>query len=199
LDDVSLPLESGARAALTGPSGAGKTLLLRALARLDPLDRGTVRYQGRVVQHDAVPVYRASVIYLHQRAALLEPTVEAALRRPFDLKVHRQRRFDRERAIRLLAGLGRDETFLTKRVAELSGGEIQITALVRALQLDPAILLLDEPTAALDGPTAVAVERLITHWLDENPERVMVWVSHNEAQARRVGRTAVHIEAGRIV
>ena len=65
---------------MTGPSGGGKTLLLRALARLDPLDRGEVRYRGHGVHHDAVPRYRADVIYLHQRAALIEDTVEAALR-----------------------------------------------------------------------------------------------------------------------
>ena len=89
LDDVTLAIEPGARLVLTGPSGAGKTLLLRALARLDPLDRGEVRYRGQAVHHDAVPHYRASVIYLHQRAALIEDTVEAALRRPYTLNVHR--------------------------------------------------------------------------------------------------------------
>ena len=198
LDDVTLAIEPGTRLVLTGPSGAGKTLLLRALARLDPLDRGEVRYRGQAVHHDAVPHYRASVIYLHQRAALIEDTVEAALRRPYALNVHRQRKFDRRRVVELLSALGRDAAFLEKKVADLSGGEIQITALVRALQLDPTILLLDEPTAALDGPTAAAVEQLIDRWLAQNAQRAMIWVSHNEAQAQRVGRTAIRMEAGRL-
>ena len=170
LDDVSLEIEPGARLSLAGPSGGGKTLLLRALARLDRLDRGEVRYHGRGVHHDAVPQFRASVIYLHQRATLIEETVEAALRRPFALTVHRQRKFDRRQAIELLSALGREAAFLQKKVAELSGGEIQIAALVRALQLDPQILLLDEPTSALDGATATAVEQLIDQWLSESTQ-----------------------------
>jgi putative ABC transport system ATP-binding protein len=199
LDDVTLALEPGTRLVLTGPSGAGKTLLLRALARLDPLDRGEVRYGGQALHHDAVPHYRASVIYLHQRAALIEDTVEAALRRPYTLKVHRKQVFDRRRVAELLSALQRDATFLEKKVADLSGGEIQITALVRALQLDPTILLLDEPTAALDGPTATAVEQLIDRWLGEGDQRAMIWVSHNEAQARRIGGSTIRMEAGRLV
>lgn len=198
LDDVSLTIAAGSRLVLTGPSGGGKTLFLRALARLDPLDRGEIFYHGQSVHHDAVPPYRASVVYLHQRAALLEDSVEAALRRPYDLNVHRRRKFDTRRVIDLLSALGRGAAFLEKKVAELSGGEIQITSLVRALQLDPTILLLDEPTAALDGPTAAAVEQLIDRWLTQSSDRAMIWVSHNEAQAERVGRTAIRMEGGRL-
>jgi putative ABC transport system ATP-binding protein len=198
LDDVTLTIDPGAKIVLTGPSGGGKTLLLRALARLDPLDRGEVRFRGPAIQRDAVPSFRSCVMYLHQRAALIDGTVEAALRRPFVMKVHWHRKFDCRRAIELFEQVGRSADFLDKKVADLSGGEIQLAALVRALQLDPTVLLLDEPTAALDSSTAEAVERLIGRWLAENSERAMIWVSHNEAQGQRVGRTSIRMEAGRL-
>jgi putative ABC transport system ATP-binding protein len=199
IEDVTLAIGAGARLALTGTSGAGKTLLMRALARLDPLDRGEVRYRGQAIHRDAIPHFRADVIYLHQRATLLEETVEAALRKPYALKAHRQRKFAMHRVVQWFADLGRDTAFLQKKVADLSGGEIQITALVRALQLDPSILLLDEPTASLDAPTAIAVEQVIDRWLDENAQRAIVWVSHNPSQAQRMGRAHIQMGAGRLL
>ena len=165
LADVSLEISAGSTLSVSGPSGAGKTLLLRALAMLDPLQSGRVCWKGHTVRHDAIPPFRAAVIYLHQRAAMLDETVEGSLRRPFTLHVHRHRAFDRSRIVDLLGQLGRDESFLTKCAGDLSGGEIQITALLRALQLEPTVLLLDEPTAALDPHTATAVEELLVRWV----------------------------------
>lgn len=198
LDDVSLSLEAGERVAMIGPSGAGKTLLLRALALLDPVDEGTVCWNGRAVRREAVPPFRKQVVYLHQRPALLEDTVEAALRRPFMLKVRRGQHYDRDEAASLLDQVGRDSSFLEKSTGDLSGGEIQITALVRALLLDPTILLLDEPTAALDAQATSAVEALIGRWILEQPTRAFLWVSHNADQAGRVARRIVMMEAGRL-
>jgi putative ABC transport system ATP-binding protein len=199
LDRVSLAIRAGERLALAGPSGAGKTLLLRALAVLDPVDGGEVHWHGRIVRRDLVPSFRWSVVYLHQRAALLEDTVEAALRRPFSLKVRRNQRYDPQRAVELLGQLGRDPEFLRKGAADLSGGEIQITALIRAIQLGPSVLLLDEPTAALDSTATAAVEGLVGRWIAEAPqERALIWVSHNTEQARRVAEKVISMQDGRI-
>src|SRR3984957_13930076 len=70
--DVTLSVNAGDRLGVLGPSGAGKTVLLRAMALLDPLDAGTIFYQGEVVVGDEVPRYRSQVIYLHQKPALHE-------------------------------------------------------------------------------------------------------------------------------
>ena len=200
LDHVALALQPGERLAIAGPSGSGKTLLLRALSLLDPFDNGCVLWKGRSPRPAEIPEFRRSAIYLHQRAALLDGAVEAALQRPFALAVHRGRTFDRPRIVALLERLGRNESFLEQRVESLSGGEIQIAALLRTIQLDPAVLLLDEPTAALDPPTAAAVEQLLDHWLAESPhDRAMIWVTHDAAQASRVAERILRMEGGRVV
>ncbi len=197
--DVGISLGFGERLGVLGPSGAGKTVLLRSIALLDPLDEGSVRWEGRVVRGEAVPEYRRRVIYLHQRPALLDGTVEENLRHPFTLRAHRGRAFDPDRAEALLARLGRRPGFLGKNSRDLSGGESQLVGLVRALQLDPAVLLLDEPTASLDPTTAAAVEALLDEWLAAAPDgRALVWVSHDADQARRMTDRRIDLRAGRL-
>lgn len=200
LDDVSLSVCLGQRYALVGPSGSGKTLLLRSLAMLDPIDAGEIRWRGDVVVGKQVPTFRSRVVYLHQRPALLEGTVEENLRQPFSLRVHRDKQFDRARIVSLLDSMGRTNAFLSKQQRDLSGGEAQLTALLRAMQLDPDILLLDEPTAALDDDATELVESLVTNWLDrQSTDRATVWVTHDHEQARRVSATLLHIRDGRLI
>lgn len=197
LDDVSLDLLAGLVTALVGASGSGKTLLLRAAALLDPVDAGQVRLLGRTPRRSEIPDFRRRAVYLHQRPALSGRTVEEALRAPLELGVHRERPFDREGIVRRLEQLGRDATFLAQAVADLSGGESQIAALLRALQLEPSVLLLDEPTAALDPTTARAVERLLLDWIAERPERRAIgWVGHDVEQVDRVAASVFVMDQG---
>src|SRR5262249_27944860 len=126
-----------------------------------------------------------------------EGTVDENLRQPFSLRVHRGRRFDRDWIVSRLRLVGRTVDFLECFTRDLSGGEAQIAALLRALQLAPRILLLDEPTAALDPETAQAAEQLVAAWLAEDTGRATVWVSHNLEQARRVADRTVRLIAGR--
>jgi len=200
LREVDFGVAAGERIALVGPSGSGKTLLLRALARLDPMDEGDVLWQGESIRGGRIPDYRRRAIYLHQRPALLEGSVVDNLRAPFRLRVNRDRQFSQTSIVHWLEQLGRGPDFLDKNVRELSGGEAQLVALLRAVQLEPQVLLLDEPTAALDQPTTRAVEQLVRIWHEQLPDqRALIWVSHNPEQTDRVACRHVTIQAGRLV
>jgi putative ABC transport system ATP-binding protein len=184
--NVELKLYSGDRLAAIGPSGSGKSLLLRTLAGLDPIQEGQITFQQKSLQKWFMPHYRARVIYLHQRPSLLEGTVESNLQYVYQLSVHRKRNYNRQKILNYLELLGRSDNFLERPSTTLSGGEAQIVAFLRAVQLSPLILLLDEPTASLDAETAHRLEKLVERWQSEDLNRAYLWTSHDREQLKRV-------------
>ena len=129
--------------------------------------------------------------------------MEDNLRLPFSLLVsdhsEKYREFDRTWILKRLAELGRDESFLSKKADDLSGGEAQITALLRAVQLQPTVLMLDEPTAALDAASVTAIETLVDRWLTEpNQQRACIWVSHDPQQIERIAEKTLRLQQGNI-
>ncbi|MEM9482054.1 MAG: ATP-binding cassette domain-containing protein [Cyanobacteria bacterium P01_F01_bin.116] len=184
--NVSFELFAGDRLAIVGPSGAGKSLLLRALAGLDPIQAGEIAFQNKTLSSLTMPDFRSQVMYLHQKPALLEGTVESNLQQIYQLAVHRNKTYDRAQILEYLSILERSETFLERSNEQLSGGEQQIVACLRSLQLSPQILLLDEPTASLDNSATQQLETLIAQWQQENSSRACIWTSHDLTQIERV-------------
>ena len=197
LSGLSLELPAGGRVAVRGPTGAGKSLLLRSLALLDPLDDGEVLWDGSPVEDCDVPAFRRRVLYLAQRPALFEGSVEANLEIAYSLS-GTGGRFERDRAITRLDALGRGTDFLARDQSRLSGGEAQLVALVRALQVEPQVLLLDEPTAAMDPETEGAAESAILSWLAADECRAFLWVSHSSEQAARLADQTWTLRDGRL-
>lgn len=192
---LSLQLDAGECLGVAGPSGVGKTLLLRALARLDPLDEGALTLAGRPAAEWPAPEYRARVLFVHQRPELLEGTVDENLRAVLGLRARRGQGFSDGRAADWLTRLGRSPSLLRQRVEGLSGGERQSAALARALLCGPDILLLDEPTSSLDGALARRAEQAVTAWLAEGPGRAALWVSHDPGQVARVAGRRLDMES----
>jgi putative ABC transport system permease protein len=160
LDALDLDVAPGELVGVAGPSGAGKTTLLRALAWLEPLDAGEVRLAGQTPAELGVPQWRARVAYVAQRPAVLAqtPRATARARRQLGTAQSRERSDGRGDPVAIAARWGVGETLWDQPWAELSGGEQQRVALALTLARRPVVVLLDEPTAALDPASASAVE-----------------------------------------
>lgn len=198
LEAVNLRLDSGERVAVAGPSGSGKTLLLRTLAMMDPVQTGSVLWRDGLIRGSDVPKYRRSVIYVRQRPGLFPGTVRDNLRAPFTLRIA-QGEYTDSTIRRSLSALGLSADFLETDARNLSGGETQAVALLRTLQLDPMVLLLDEAFSAMDSTLARAAESLVETWHKADPARALLLVTHQEPQAERLANRTIHMRHGRII
>jgi ABC-type iron transport system FetAB ATPase subunit len=184
LAGVNLSLRQGERVAMMGPSGCGKTLLLRAIAGLMAPDRGELALHGRPTKKNGWPEYRRRVLYVHQKPALLDETVQQCLARPFRYATS-SGDFARAQAEQALTALGLDREIMEQPARTLSVGEQQRVALVRALLVEPEVMLLDEPTGALDASARAAVESLLSA-AGEQSRAAMLIVTHDVGQAERL-------------
>ena len=187
---LSVNLTAGDRAILTGRSGTGKSLLLRTLCGLDRPDEGQVHHRGQLVLDHDRPRFRARVMYVQQQPVLIRGTVLENLELPLRFNVNAARGARDGTAAALLSRLGKPLEFLDQRASVLSGGEGQIVGLVRALLLEPEVLLLDEPTAHLDAEATERVEEVVLEWVASG-DRAVLWTSHDQAQIERVRRGPV--------
>lgn len=181
LGPISISLDPGDCLAVKGPSGGGKTLLLRAIADLDP-NSGTILLGTQDRDAMPAPQWRRRVAYVPTEPGWWANSVGEHFP-------------DWDTASPLAVALGLPAECDRWAVQRLSTGERQRLALIRALVHDPDILLLDEPTSGLDTDATDAVESMIAERRREWGTGI-VWVTHDDAQAERVATDRMTIENG---
>lgn len=192
--DVSLSVGRGELLGVVGPSGSGKSSFLRLLNRLDEPTGGTVFLEGEDYRRIEPRELRRRVGMVTQRPFLFPGDVAANLR--FGPAQRGETLAETEIAL-LLDRVGLPG-FAGRNVANLSGGEQQRVSLARALANQPEVLLLDEPTAALDEKAKSGIEELVRKLVGED-QFTFVLVTHDLDQARRLCRRVAIMDAGRLV
>ncbi len=194
LDDISLSVETGRLTALLGPSGGGKSTLLRIIGGLEEPDEGTVSIDG--VDATEVPAQRRNVGFVFQHYAAFKH-LSVYRNVAFGLEIRKRNKDEIRKRVGDLLDLVHLTQFADRLPSQLSGGQRQRMALARALAVEPKVLLLDEPFGALDAK----VRKELRDWLRRLHDEVHVttlFVTHDQEEALEVSDELVVINAGRI-
>jgi len=189
LRDVTVDLPARGVTAVAGPSGSGKSSLLRLLNRLDEPVSGDVSWQGRNL-HDWSPTeLRRQVGMVFQRPPIFRGTVRDNLRVASSS-------LDDVRAAAVMSDANLPVELLDADASTLSGGEAQRMCFARALLTEPRVVLADEPTAALDQSATGSIERLGRTLADAGV--AVIWVTHDTGQLRRIADHVLALVDGRV-
>ena len=198
--EASLSIDSTSRVTvLFGPSGAGKTTILRCIAGLEPLTEGRIVFKERVwadvLRGIHLPPQQRPVGYLFQDYALFP---HLSVRDNIAYGIHRMPEDERARRVREIAENLQVEDLLARQPSELSGGQQQRVALARSLVRDPEILLLDEPLSALDGPTRDRLRGELARLL-RTLQIPAILVTHDWTDALSLGDQLVVMSSGSVL
>lgn len=178
LEDINLTINKGDILTITGPSGGGKSTLLKLIGLLNNPTSGKIYYKNQDIQSYEPTEYRKQVSYFFQNAVLFDETVRQNLKFPSDI---RGEEFDEERAKQGLETVQLPASYLDKPVKDLSGGEKQRVALIRNLMYSPEILLMDEVTSSLDKENREIILSFI-HTLNKEEQTTILWITHNQEE-----------------
>lgn len=194
---LDLDLDAGTTTVLLGASGSGKSTLLRCVVGLEHLDSGNIKLGDRLIEPDTIHELRRKLGYVIQEGGLF-PHLTAAANAAIAARARGQDPAQIEQRLKTLCELVRlDSALLSHYPGELSGGQRQRVALIRALMLDPPVLLLDEPLAALD-PLLRHQLRLDLKSLFEELGKTVLLVTHDLAEAAMLADQLVLLREGEI-
>lgn len=197
LDGVDLEIAQGTITALIGPSGAGKTSLLRLLNRLDDAANGQITYCSRPIIEYPVQELRRKVGFVFQTPVMFPGTIGDNLQKALELAG--KPALDSAKLIdETLALAELDSLPASRDGARLSVGQKQRVNIARALMTAPEVLLMDEPTSALDPETADRLMETVRR-LAQEKKITVIMITHRLTEARRASDTTIMMEAGRVI
>jgi len=194
LDDVSVEVPAGSLTALLGPSGGGKSTLLRIIAGLESPDSGQVCIEGRDMT-GITPQERGVGFVFQHYAAFKHMTVRQNV--AFGLSIRKRPKQEIARRVDELLGLVQLSKFADRYPSELSGGQRQRMALARALAVEPSVLLLDEPFGALDANVREELRAWLRRLHLEMPVTTL-FVTHDQEEAMELADQIVVISHGKV-
>ena len=194
VDDLSLELEAHNTLSILGRSGCGKTTLLKLIAGLEQADSGVMRLRGKEVTH--IEPQAREAVYLYQEP-LLFPHLDVWENIAFGLRLRRENAGDiKNRVEAMLADIGLED-HARKRPHQLSGGQRQRVAFGRAIIVNPALLLLDEPFASLDVEIRTSMQDLFKK-LASRFQITSIFVTHDLKEALLMGDRIAYMQNGRL-
>jgi putative ABC transport system permease protein len=189
-------IPSGSKLILSGPSGTGKSRLLKSMTGLDEeSQRTSVNEKSQIKLLSDVNV---KTQYLPQKAFFIPGTVEENLKTAFMFKAHRDATYPASEVLTLINDLGLKPEILASNATTLSGGEAQLIHLIRALLLNPEVLFLDEPSSSLDAGKTALLEQFLNSWVSKN-HRSLVMITHNQEQMKRFASRVLLLKEGGLV
>ena len=183
LRDLSATIESSDSVVLIGPSGGGKSTLLKLLLGGVTPDRGDYLFDGQAVTPNTIGDVRTRCGYIAQDSRCLNGSVGETLLRPFSFAAYTSRKPDEMAIVRLLEQLLLPRAVLDKNISLLSGGQRQRVNIARTLLLNPEVIIADEPTSALDDESSQAVMKLLL-----NDGKTVISSSHDARWISRCSR-----------
>lgn len=193
LEIPDLSIQRGETLTVVGPNGAGKSTLLLALARLLKPVHGDILYDGKSLLQIHELEYRRKISFVFQAPLLMDMTVEQNV--ALGLKFRGASKAEMQTRVRKWMGQLGIESLSKRRASQLSGGEAQRVSLARAFVLEPELLLLDEPFAALDPPTHAKLLEDLSDILKQD-HRTAVFVTHNLKEAAKLSHRIAVIVGG---